>query len=40
MAREYYTHPIKVNGQFLTEMTEGELGKLYENTDFNWVFDR
>jgi len=38
--RVYCTHPIKVNGQFLTEMTEGELGKLYENTDFNWVFDR
>ena len=28
--RVYCTHPIKINETYITEMTEGELGKLYE----------
>jgi len=28
--RVYCTHPFKVNGRYIIEMTEGELGKLYE----------
>jgi len=31
--RVYCTHPIEVNGTYITEMSEGELGKLYENKD-------
>ena len=31
--RVYCTHPIEINGTYITEMTEGELGKLYETKD-------
>ena len=31
--RVYCTHPIEINGTYITEMTEGELGKLYEAKD-------
>ena len=31
--RVYCTHPFEFNGKYITEMTEGELGKLYENKD-------
>ena len=38
--RVYCTHPLEFNGKYITEMTEGELGSLYENTDMNINADK
>ena len=38
--RVYCTHPLEFNGRYITEMTEGELGKLYENEDPNINLDK
>ena len=34
------THPLEFNGKYITEMTEGELGSLYENIDMNINADK
>ena len=36
--RVYCTHPLSFEGDYITELTEGELGELYENTDMNLRF--
>jgi hypothetical protein len=38
--RVYCTHPLEFDGTYITEMTEGQLGSLYENTDPNLNLDK
>ena len=37
--RVYCTHPLLYKDNYITELTEGELGELYENTDMNLRFN-
>ena len=38
--RVYCCHPLEFGGTYITDMTEGELGKLYESKDMNINADK